>query len=215
MTADNPHATTTTMANMDSSVLLGHGSDWWSVAMLASLGLAAVVAAIVAGTTAGLIVVQKREALVANLRIATLEADNLKLETQLAPRRLTPEKVDALAAAFRALKGKNIEVKSYALDAEGTILAKQIIGALQLAELSPTDRVMAFAPLGGLNFGIVITGSDPVLNAALRTALERHGGLFVTPEGTVAVGSALQTAPPPGTPPPDATILVAAKPMAQ
>jgi hypothetical protein len=55
---------TTTGARMDST-LLGHDSDWWNVAMLISLGVAALVAVFVAAATTGVIIVQKREAVAA------------------------------------------------------------------------------------------------------------------------------------------------------
>lgn len=62
------HAQTTEAANMDSA-LLGHGSDWWSGAMIGSLGLAAFVAVLVVAATAGLVIVQKREAVSAKAEL--------------------------------------------------------------------------------------------------------------------------------------------------
>jgi hypothetical protein len=82
---------------MDNS-LLGHGSDWWNGAMLISLALAALVAFLVAAATTGVIIVQKREAGVANAELARYK---LTVEGQVADAK--KEGIEAGKAASGAL----------------------------------------------------------------------------------------------------------------
>jgi hypothetical protein len=60
---------------MDSALLLGHSASWWDSTMLISLAVAALVAFIVAGATAGSVVANKREAAAAKEELDRYKSD--------------------------------------------------------------------------------------------------------------------------------------------
>src|ERR1700743_2077330 len=68
-TPDAPATQNTTRPTVTTD-LLGHGSGWWSVAMLWALGIAALAAVLVVIATAAVVEVQKREADAANAELA-------------------------------------------------------------------------------------------------------------------------------------------------
>jgi len=131
----------------------------------------------------------------ANERTATLEIaatqaqkdleaeriERLKLEAQLAPRRLTLAQQQAITMACNQFAGRRVAVTTYSLDAEGAILGKQIIKALQAAGINVNDNTASLMPLGGFSLGVHVTGSDQALVAALSAVLVSAGHLMVAP----------------------------------
>jgi hypothetical protein len=110
---------------------------------------------------------------------------------------------------------RNVEVSSYALDTEGAALGQQILSCLRLANINANDQRLSVSAMGGVNFGIVISGNDPALNGALRDSLEIHGRLFVAPFGTPLMHGAGIVAHMGPVVNPDATVFIGAKPIAQ
>jgi hypothetical protein len=104
----------------------------------------------------------------------------LKLEKQIAPRRLPKEQREAVAAALTKFKGRVVRVISLSMDVESDILAAQIIIALRRAGISVEDLRGKFSVMGGSPIGITINGpiGDQDLVKALVDSLSRHGKLL-------------------------------------
>lgn len=105
----------------------------------------------------------------------------LRLEAQVAPRRLTPEQQDALTAALGVLSGRRVRVKSYSLDVEAAVLAKMIIECFKQAGWSVDDNTLSQGALGVVITGVLVEGSmgayqDGVANTVL-SALRAAAGL--------------------------------------
>jgi hypothetical protein len=90
--------------------------------------------------------------------------ERLKLEAQIAPRRLSPELTKYLTDACQQFKGHTIIVRSYAMDVESAILAKQIVGALVASGMHVQDAVASFSNTGGIELGIHVTGDEHMAN---------------------------------------------------
>ena len=138
--------------------------------------------------------------------------ERLKLEAQIAPRRLTQEQMQSMANACILFQGRSVTIRSYALDAEGAILAKQLIAALQASGVHVQDATAASSPVGGFMLGIHVTGQDPTLVRELRRILSDEGKLVVAPVGTEPVGGGWEMRTGPSTPT-EAEILVGVKPL--
>jgi len=109
--------------------------------------------------------------------------ERLKLEAQIAPRRLSRQQQLDIANFCSPFAGRTVNVVSYALDAEGGILAKQIIDALRASRLNVIDSTASLQPLGGFDMGVRVDGSDPLFAESIRNALSFAGKLVVAPEG--------------------------------
>jgi hypothetical protein len=95
------------------NLFIGHGADWWNTAMVITLCLAAFVALLVAAATAGVIVVQKREALAASNALARYK---LEAGEKIAEARSIASKAVERAAGFEkdaeALKAANLKLEA-------------------------------------------------------------------------------------------------------
>jgi len=156
-----------------------------------------------AGKTAGDAMLRAAEL---EKRAAELRAANLALEKEISPRFLTPKQQQSIGEELKPFAGKKVSVVTYTLDAEGAVLAKQIIASVRSSGILVNDRVASTMPLGGFDAGIVITGLDTALTSAIGQALQNTGKLYVSapiaaPVSTPADGIAL-----------DAQILVGVKP---
>ena len=154
--------------------------------------------------------------------IANLTNENLKLQGQIAPRRLTPAEVAAAADALSnpELKGKTIAVVSYVLDIEGAALAQQILAALKAAGITTVYTTSSYIPSTFITFGVDVTasgsGSDTekwtkLVREAFPAALFENSSTITLagrPTGAVFMGSGVPHAPR------DIAILVGAKPIA-
>lgn len=140
--------------------------------------------------------------------------ERLKLEAEIAPRRLTREQREAIATALTRFTGRSVMVTSYSLDAESAILTKQIIEAMQAAGLKVADGTASLMQLGGFSMGIHVAGPNRALVASLRDALSQTARLVVAPESPpqlVPQPAGIVSGPPnPATA--DASILVGIKP---
>ena len=123
-----------------------------------------------------------RELAAANVRVAELgkqtellRADNLALEAKIAPRRLTRAQQAELTALFAKCPGSTVRVASYMLDIEGTLLGHQILTVAQSSGLPTDNKLMSEGPLGGMMFGISVTGTDAALAADLMLLLGAFG----------------------------------------
>ena len=148
-------------------------------------------------------------------RVETLRADNLKLEEQIAPRRLTKEQKVKIAdncARFKAMfAGKRVKVVSYALDTEGFVFSEQIVSSLRASGMMVDDDSMSITPVGTLVMGINVFGSDSKLAEEIANAIASSGS-------PIAVGF-VETDPTAGAmkieygaPAPQATVLIGLKP---
>jgi hypothetical protein len=84
----------------------------------------------------------------------------IKLEQQVAPRRISAENREGIAKELGAYAGKTVGVVSYSLDLESSLLAAQIIESLQLANITVDDNRASVMPLGGFVVGVHVTGPD-------------------------------------------------------
>jgi hypothetical protein len=227
-TADNKQTTNT----MDANTIIrfwGHDVDWWNGAMLVALSFAAIAAVAVVAATTGVIVSQKQQSAAdqealekykadSGVRTATLEKEtealkgaNLKLEAQVAPRRLTSQQQQSIGSALARFAGRRMRIKSYALDIDAAILGQQIIASLQAINIGGDDRRMSEGALGAIAIGIHVAGDDKELIDATLAAFSSVG-LAVSPEPVpIMAGTALSDD---GTTV-AATIFVGVKPIAQ
>lgn len=110
-----------------------------------------------------------------------LRSDNLKLEAEVAPRRLSNEQAKELAS-LTAFAGSTVAIKSYSSDTEGAILATEILEALEKSKINIEDNRLTMLPSGSVSFGVLIEGPDKSLVDKLKAVL---GGLTRT--STLAV----------------------------
>lgn len=137
--------------------------------------------------------------------------ERLKLEAQIAPRRLTLEQMQSTASACIRFQGRSVTIRSYALDAESAILAKQLITVFQASGVQVQDATASTSPVGGFMLGIHVTGRDSTLVGEIKRILSDDGKLEVAPPGTEPKGGwEIGTGP---TTPTDAEIMVGVKPL--
>lgn len=154
----------------------------------------------------------------ANQKAEAERLERLKLEAIVAPRSLSLQQQQALAASWRAFAGKQVAVTSYSLDGEGAGLATQIMAALQAAGIGVDNRLASIMPLGGFSLGVHVTGADASVAESLRRALATIGNLAVAAPGSPqGGGAAMGLGSSPGAAPQQpvaAQILVGVKPVA-
>jgi len=68
-------------------------------------------------------------------------SERVKLEANVAPRRLTQQQQNAMAKSLRQFKGRSVTVVTYTLDVEAAFLAKQLMIALEAAGIVIEDKV--------------------------------------------------------------------------
>jgi hypothetical protein len=124
--------------------------------------------------------VARAQALEASQKTEAERSERLKLEAQIAPRRLSPEQRDQLAAAWAPFSGQIISVVSYALDVESAVLGQQIIEVLLQAGAKPQNNLASIMPFGSFSIGIVISGPDRPIMDRLGAPLVTIGHLDVT-----------------------------------
>jgi hypothetical protein len=104
----------------------------------------------------------------------------VKLEAEIAPRRLTPQQEVVIATSLRGLSQRQrgfVRVSSYALDAEGGVLAGQITEALLAGGINVLDGIAGDMPLGGIELGIRVYGKDANAVGEISRVLRNAGGL--------------------------------------
>jgi hypothetical protein len=117
----------------------------------------------------------------ANKETEKLRDANLKLEAQVAPRRLTNDKMSEIARSLVTFEGKTVRLESYVLDAEAAILGKQIGAALDAAKLKLDAALMTSQSGGSIALGVHVTGENADLVKALLQALS-EAGLATSPD---------------------------------
>jgi hypothetical protein len=117
--------------------------------------------------------------------------ERVKLEERIAPRRLTRTQQESIAVDLSKFERREILVKTYALDAEGAILGKQLIECFGRARLNVIDRTASESGLGGFALGIYVYGPDAELVNAVVQSVTARTGLAATQ----GLDPALQHAP--------------------
>jgi hypothetical protein len=177
--ADSAQAQTIVRAKMDSA-LLGHGSDWWNGAMLVSLALAAFIAFPVAMATAGVIVVQKREAVAAAERIASLEKETAdarleaeRIKKEVAWRELNADTRAKLIAGL-STKPTSVTLVFVSGDAEATEYCAQFVSAFKQAgwKVQIVGRTFLGPPVG-----IFVTNND-IWNVEMQADIDHVRKVF-------------------------------------
>jgi hypothetical protein len=106
----------------------------------------------------------KRES---NQMVEMLRTDNLRLEQQIQPRRLTPEQEKSLASLFAKFPGRTVHVSSYMQDVEGALFGEQILRAAADAGLPKDDKRMRINTFGTVVVGLSVTGTEtPMVEGA-------------------------------------------------
>jgi len=146
---------------------------------------------------------------------AELTASNLRLEGEIAPRRLSERQQHGLAE-LTAFAGRIVGVKSYSSDAEGLILATQAIDALTKSKIRIEDNRLTMTPAGSVIFGVSVEGPDEALVAELKRILSIDGNLLAvsyiaSPNRGFSASVSFGVIS--GGVPPAATIIVGAKPI--
>jgi hypothetical protein len=143
---------------------------------------------------------------------------NLKLEAEIAPRRMSRVQQNAVAVRCQSLKFVNVVIESYAMDAESAILAEQIVSALQLARkdgarLVVVDHTASIVTVGGFSLGVHVTGTNKEAASLIRTALSQDGKLAVAPEDSSGEANGTLEIRQMPSPADDVSILVGVKPV--
>jgi hypothetical protein len=210
--------------------------DWESV-MLASLAFAAIAAGAVGVSTYAVVQLQRHEAAeakaaleeyklkaaqdieatkasaaIANEKAESERLEGMKLERQIASRRLSPEQESTLVAALMPISGKSVSVISYVTDVEGDLLRGQIVGCLLQSRLIVLDKPSKTMSLGPVFTTIQVGGRNAAVVGALRDALTKAGGLAVAEPWAEVPGWNPMQSFPEGAPIADAAIFIGAKP---
>ena len=106
---------------------------------------------------------------------AQLTASNLRLEAAISPRRLSPRQKDSLSK-LEKFANRLVEIKSYSNDAEGLVLATEIINALG-PKTPIRDNRLTMQTAGSVSFGVLVEGSDKELVSELKRILSLDGNL--------------------------------------
>ena len=123
---------------------------------------------------------------------AGLKADNLQLEAAIAPRRLSDRQKGELSSLSSFL-GRTIELKSYANDTEGLVLASQIIDALSKSPVHIQDNRLTMQGGRSVTFGVAVEGADKPLIDALKRIFSANGNLIgATVNTAVNIGFSVQ-----------------------
>jgi hypothetical protein len=149
-------------------------------------------------------------------RIAEKERiDRLRLEAQIAPRRLSVSQQRAITSACSRFAVRSIRVESYSLDSESAILAKQIVNSLRSAEINVTDDTASVMSMGGFMLGVHVNGNSHDIVFEISSILTSIGNLIVAaPNSVQNPGPAIISAPNPNAVLPfEATIFVGIKPI--
>ncbi len=140
--------------------------------------------------------------------------ERLKLEAQIAPRRLNLQQEQSIAVLCAPFRGRSATVVSYAMDAEAAVLAKQIIATLNASGIKVVDSTASLQTFGGFSLGIHVDGRDPQFAASLRSALSGVGQQMVAPAGSASgSGTGISMGNSGGSS--EVTILVGVKPLQQ
>jgi hypothetical protein len=120
-------------------------------------------------------------------RIAERERlERVKLAAQVAPRLLSVEQQNTIVSSLKRFKGRNVAVVSYSLDAEGGVLATQIISTLQEAGILVENQVAGLLVTGSFWTGVILSGPAPEQDfvKALTTSFMNYGSLAARNNGT-------------------------------
>jgi hypothetical protein len=112
--------------------------------------------------------------------------ERVKLEAQIAPRRLTSEQQKAIAASLKRFNGRQVKLITYTLDLEAAVLAGQIKTALVEAGIRVDDQTSNVMPVGRFHLGIWVNGppvEQDLVNAVFGT-LVQDGKLAAINTGT-------------------------------
>jgi hypothetical protein len=104
-------------------------------------------------------------------RAAKLEAANLALEAQLAPRRLTAQTCSALKPLWQPFAGRKVFIQSFAMDLEAAILVKQLATCLNEAGMTAIGAAGLVIPFGATVDGIHVSAADDSFSSAIATSL--------------------------------------------
>lgn len=149
----------------------------------------------------------------ANQKAEQERLERLRLEAVVAPRSLSLDQQRSIANAWKAFAGRKVSLTTYALDAEGATLGKQIIACLREAGLNAEDRTASNMPLGGFALGVHVNGSDNELVSAIATALQSVGHLAVEQHGPSLRNASIASGDPSAGTDLTASILVGVKPI--
>lgn len=142
--------------------------------------------------------------------------ERLKLEAQIAPRRLTREqkvRITENCGRFRdTFTGKRVKVVSYSLDMEGFVFSEQIVSSLRASGMVVDDDSMSVVtPVGTFVMGINVFGSDSKLAKEIADAIGSSGSpIAVSFVATNPIAGAITIEY--GAPPSQAIVLVGLKP---
>jgi hypothetical protein len=135
--------------------------------------------------------------------------ERLKLEAQVAPRRLNVEQQKAITASLKGFNGRTVRLATYQFDVDAGLLATQVKPALQQAGILVEDNISRVFLIGGFAVGIHIAGptAEQDLVKALTESLMRDGKLAAYNRGTTQ---------PPGVVSADkVTVLIGPKPLSE
>ncbi len=108
----------------------------------------------------------------ANERAANLEAQNLKLEAVVQPRDLSQEQLKDMADRFKSFAGRELSVRSYALDLESKRFGMIIEDSLKRAGLHIADNLGTVMNLKGkIVEGIEVRGPEHVQDDLIEAIL--------------------------------------------
>jgi hypothetical protein len=118
--------------------------------------------------------------------------ERVKLEAQIAPRRLTMDQRKAIGASLKRFAGRKLNLLTYVYDLEGAVLASQIKPALEEAGILVNAKISQVMVIGGFIAGIWVNGppTEQDLVKALVDSLISDGKLNAANRGANQFGGA-------------------------
>jgi hypothetical protein len=107
-----------------------------------------------------------------NTHAEELRSANLKLEAEIAPRRLSADDIAALKVSVRPFANREVSIWSYGIDLEARILAREILSALGDAQVPTIDRIGNMISSTEPRIGVIVSGPDDQLIETLLKALK-------------------------------------------
>lgn len=115
--------------------------------------------------------------------------ERVKLEANVAPRRLNQEQQSSIMKSLRRFKGRSVTVVTYSMDVEAAVVATQLMAVLTQAGIAVENRLANLFQTGAFYSGIHLSGPAAAQDfiQALVNSFERDGNLAASNKGAKPV----------------------------
>ena len=98
-----------------------------------------------------------------NSQAGEIRRDNLLLEREVNPRRLSPAQFASFVDMLAKHPTAAVRISSYENDPDAAVLGWQMLNAVRAAGLKPDENLLSHSALGGIMFGTLVSGTDAEL----------------------------------------------------